>query len=378
MSTTGSPDGTADPTSDVAAALREAAFVRLVAAADGDALAALGVLADTLGAAGTPFQATVTPLPEPADRATDVDLTLALGRPAAAADATLGVDGVASSATHEVAGELGPPGFDPDAVLATAGALAAETVPADLAAPVEEAGLEHRPGLAGPTDDPVDALAHSTLLCAPVSGDPEAAADLLGDVETADMDDDARRRVASLAALVVAGDADGTSRGAEAVERFLRPYAGGPFGTLGGYGDVLDALARTRPGLGVAVALGAGDGEAALSAWREHGRRAHRAVGAARTGRYDGLFAVRCDGDVPAGTVARLVRDFRSPEPVVLVVADGEAAAVRTPEASLDVGTAMAAAAETVAGTGGGTTTRGRAVFEAEDSAFVVAFREAQ
>ncbi len=375
MSATGRPDGTAPGAGDVAADLREAGFVRLVAGASGDALAALGTLAATLDAAGTPFQATIAALPAGVDRATDADLTLALGRPAAAADAALGPGGVTSRVAYDVAREVGPAGFQPDPALALAGAVAAGSVPADLAEAGERAGLERRPGIAGPTGDPVDAVAHSTLLHAPVSGDRERTADLLAGVEAGATEDDTRRRVASLVAAAVAGDANATARGAEAVERVLRPYAGGPFATVGGYADVLDALARTRPGLGVAVVLGAGDREAALAAWRDHGRRAHRVVREATTGRYDGLLAVS-HGDAPVGTVARLVRDFRSPEPVVLAVTDGEAAAVRTADADLDLGATMDAAAD-AAGTGGGTPVRGRAVFDADPTEFVVAFREA-
>jgi hypothetical protein len=377
MSTTGHPEGPASATSDVAAALGEAGFVRLVAAADGDALAALGVLADALEAAGTPFQVTVAALPAGADRATDADLTLSLGRPAAVADASLGIDGVASRAAYDVATAVGPPGFEPDPALALAGVVAAGAVPGEHV-DTDRAGIARRPGVAGPTDDPAEAVAHSTLLYAPVSGDPEAAADLLADVDTASTDEGARRRVASLVALAVAGDEAATPRGTAAVERFLRPYTGGPFGTVGGYADVLDALARTRPGVGVGLALGAEDHAVALEAWRAHGRRTHRAVQAATTGRYDGLYAVRCDGAAPVGTVARLVRDFRSPEPVVLAVADGEAAALRTADAALDIGATMAAAADAVGGTGDGTRTRSRARFDAESSEFVVAFREAQ
>jgi hypothetical protein len=377
MSATGRPDGTAPGASDAAADLREAGFVRLVAGASGDALAALGTLAGALDAAGTPFQATVSALPAGADRATDADLTLALGRPVAAADTALGSGSVASHAAYDAARAVAPSGSEPDPTLALAGAVAAGTVPADLAEAAELAGLERRPGVAGPDGDPVDAVAHSTLLHAPVSGDREAVADLLAGVDADAMDDDARRRVASLVAATVASDGDSTPRGAEAVERFLRPYAGGPFGTVAGYADVLDALARTRPGLGVGVALGAADREAALEAWRDHGRRTHRAVREATTGRYDGLLAVSHD-DAPVGTVARLVRDFRSPEPAVLAVADGEAAAVRTADAELDIGATMDAAADAVGGTGAGTPSRGRAMFDADPTEFVVAFREAQ
>jgi len=381
MSATGRPDGTATARSDVVAAIREAEFVRLVAGADGDSLAALGVLAAALDDAGPPFQATVSPVPAVADRATDADLTLALGRPSETADATLGVTDVASHAAFDVAREVGPGGFDPDPVLALAGAVAADTgtLPAPLVDTAKRSGLERRPGLAGPTDDPTDALAHATLLHAPASGDRDAAADLLAGVDLEpDTDEETRRRVASLVALSVAGDPDATPRASEAVERFLRPYAGGPFGTVGGYADVLDALARTRPGLGVGLVLGAETTGPALDAWRDHGRRTHAAIRAGSTGRYDGLFAVKCDGDVPVGTVARLVRDFRSPEPVVLVVADGEAVAVRTADAAVDIGVTVATAAETVGGVGDGTPVRGRAQFDADSSEFVVAFREAQ
>lgn len=377
MSTTGRPDG-ATPDEALAGSLCDAGFVRLIGAACGDALAALGVLADALEAGGTPFQATVSPLPGRADRATDADLTLAVGRPALAADRSLGIDGVASHAAYDLAREITPGAFDPDGVLALAGAVAAGHPPAPLIEAAERAGIERRPGLAGPTDDPVDAVAHSTLLCAPVSGNPEAAADLLADVDTATMDETARRRAASLVALAVAGDEAATPRGTEAVERFLRPYAGGPFGTVGGYADVLDALARTRPGQGVALALGACDRESALDAWRDHGRRAHAAIGDAATGRYDGLFAVRTGDDAPVGTVARLVSEFRSPEPVVLAVAGGEAAAVRAPDATVDVGATLETAAEAVGGTGAGTPARARARFDGDETDLVVAFREAQ
>jgi hypothetical protein len=375
MSTTGRPDGTAPGASELAASLRQAEFVRLVAAGDGDALAALGVLAGALDEADTPFQATVSPLPAGADRATDADHTVALGRPLEDADLTVGVDGTASRETYDIAAAIG----SPDPALALAGIVAAGELPDGR--PLEDAnaaGLDRRPGLAGPTPDPVDAVAHSTLVHAPVSGALGRAADLLADVPTDEMDEDAHRRVASLVALAVGGDESGTARGAEAVERFLRPHAGGPFETAGGYADVLDALARTRPGLGVALALGTGDRDAALDAWRDHGERAHAAVREATTGRYDGLFVARCDGQVPVGTVARLLRDFRSPEPVVLVVADGEAAAVRTDGADTSPGETMREAVAAVGGTGGGSETRARARFDVEDTEFVVAFREAQ
>ncbi len=65
--------------------------------------------------------------------------------------------------------------------------------------------------------------------------------------------------------------------------------------------------------------------EPALAVWREYGRRAHNALEAASTGRYDGLFVVGID-DGPVEAVAALSTAFRSPEPLVLAVGAGEAA----------------------------------------------------
>ncbi|MFC7135023.1 MULTISPECIES: hypothetical protein [Salinibaculum] len=374
MSTAGRPETDAPAASDVATRLREADFVRLVAAADGDALAAVGLVARALDSDATPYQATVAPVPDDAVRETDADLTVALGRPLPTADLTLGTDTSASRVGYDVAAQFG----DPDPVLALAGVAAGGGVPSGR--PLEDAeatGLGRRPGVAVPTTDLVDGLAHSTLAHGPFSGDEESAAALVDDLDLPDDPDDAtHRRVASLVALAIAGDADATPRGAEAVERFLRPYAGAPFETVGGYADVLDAVARTDPGLGVALAVGSVDRDAALAAWRDHGERAHAAVDGATTGRYDGLFVARCEGDAPVGTVARLVRDFRSPEPVVLVVADGEAAALA--DDGTNAGAVVAEAARAVGGDGDGTDDWGRARFDGDDAEFVLAFREAQ
>ncbi len=373
MSTTGRSDANTPAASDIAARLYDAEFVRLVAAADGDAVATTGLFARTLDARGTPYQATVAPLPERADRATDADLTVAIGRTASAADLTLGVETVASATAFEAASEIG----SPDPLLALAGIVAAGEVPSGT--PLEAAqamGLERRPGVAIPTTNLVDGLAHSTLVAAPFSGSDESAAELLADVDTDQRDEETQRRIASLVVLAVAGDENGTKQGTHAVERLLRPYIGGPFGTIGGYADVLDTVARERPGLAVALAVGSLDTETALDSWRTHAKRAHAALSTARTGRYDGLFVVRCDESAPVGTVARLARDFRSPEPVVLVVADGEAAAVGPPEAA--VGEAVQTAAHAADGDGAGTPTRGRAHFAADETEFVLAFREAQ
>jgi hypothetical protein len=373
MSTAGRPDATPAPR-DIATRLHDAEFVRLVAAATGDALASLGLFAAALDGAGTPYQASVAAVPDDAARATEADLTVALGRPLSGADIELGLASPTSRLAYDATAEL----TSPDPMVALAGLVADGEVPSgSILEDAQAAGIGRRPGIAVPTTDMADGLAHSTLLHGPFSGDVEAADELVaGATSTDEPTADDHRRIASLVALAIAGDERTSARGVEAVERSLRPYIGTPFETVGGYADVLDAVARTRPGLGVALAVGAADRDAVLAAWRDHGARAHSAINEATTGRYDGLFVVRCGGDAPVGTVARLVSSFRSPEPVVLVVGDGQAA-VESLDGT-DAGRVIGDAAAAVGGDGGGTTARGRARFDDEDAAFVLAFREAQ
>jgi len=379
MSTADRPE--AGPADDVAASLRDAGFVRLVAAQTGDAVAATGLLAGALDTVGVPYQTSVVALPNGADRATDADCTVALGRPAATG-ATLGTGTkTASAAAFAVARELGssepgssepgssePGSSEPGStstVLALAGTLAAGQYPGEeLLAAAEP--LDRRPGVAVPTADRADGLAHSTLVHAPFSGSVERARELVADRDP--------RERASLVALAVAGDEHGVSRGATSVERVLRPFVGGPFETAGGYGDVLDAVARERPGMAVALALGA-DLDAA-PVWREHATQAHAGVRAARTGRYDGLFVARCEDQPPVGTVARLVHDYRSPEPVTLAVADGTAVAVATAEAA-DARTVLGEATTAVGGAAAGTQTHARGTFDGDANELVLAAREA-
>lgn len=382
MSTTGRSDESASAVSDIAAQLREAGLVRLVAAATGDAVAAAGLLTKALDARGVAHQTSVVAMPKPAARETDADLTIALCRPSTEADVVLGGDGQPASETAlSVAAELGAVDYE----LALAGIYAAGTRPdSDVLAAARERGIEPRPGVASPTPDLADALAHSSLVHAPFSGRVETASDALEEVRVGDDRDatatEGAQRVASMVALAVCSDEESSPRAAEAVERFLRPLAtpGGRFETVEGYADVLDATVRERPELAVPLSLEAIEPSDALDAWRQHTRHAHDAVRAAATGRYDGLFVARCEGDVPLGTVGRLVGDFRSPEPLVLVVADGEAVAQAVEdEHSHHVGSLLERAATTVDGVGSGTATRGRATFDGDPTEFVVAFREA-
>lgn len=369
MSTADRPETDDPAASDAAARLHEAGFVQLTAAPTGDALAAAALLAGGLDR----YQVTVGDT----DRDTEADCTVAVGG-APGGDLRVGPAAPASQQAYEIARQLG---VDPDPVLALAGTVAAGLEPTGPA--LEAAGVERRPGLALPTADAAAGLAATTLAHGPFSGDARAAA---GTLDGADGDDDAaRRRRASLAALAVAGDPDGTPAGAQAVERLLRPYGGGPFRTVGGYADVLDALARRQPGLGVATALGAADRQTALSGWRDHGHAAHRTLRAATTARYDGLVVVRADASDPEradpdagllGTVARLSCRFRAPEPAVLAVADGPGALYATGEAD-----AAAVLDRALADAGGGrvlgTAREAQTTADAEPTALAAAVREA-
>lgn len=355
---------------DVASRLRDAGLVRLVAAADGDALAAAGLLGRALADASVPYQASVRRFPDPG--ATDADVTVGLGHDDV--DVALAGPTPASTAAYAVAEALDT---IPDPVLALAGGVAANVPPGDesvgvLAAATERDLVERRPGVAVPTADLADGLAHSTLLHASVSGDVEAARaelsalDLSGSPAESD-----RRRLASLVALSVVEDAP--PRAAEAVERALRPYGTEePYATVGGYADVLDAVARSQPGTGLALVLGHGGRTSALDAWREHAAAAHRALRRADLARHRGL-TVASVADAPIETVARLCRDYRSVEPVAVAV-DGTTAAVATTDR--DAGALAREASRSAGGTGAG---RGRLGYADPDNteAFVDAIREA-
>ena len=340
-----------------AAALADAEFVRLVGTADGDAAAAAGLLARGLEAAGTPYQASLAAVPDPP--ATDADCTVAVGHPTG--DVALDGESLAPEAAAVVA-EFAPDAVDPE--LALAGAVCAGVEPSGHL--LEAAGLERRPGVAVPTNDPIEGLAASTLVHAPFSGDDRTTEVLDGHASDG-------RDLASAVALSAIEDAP--PRAAEAVERALRPYVTERFGTLGGFADVLDAVARERPGTGIALALGHGVEAAALAAWRTHGRRVHAALRAADTGRYEGVYVLRLDGGSPAflATVARLGLSYRSPEPIALAVTDGAAAAAG--EASVEA--PMRTAASELDGRSTARNGRGTATFEGTVADFTAAFRGA-
>lgn len=369
----------------LAGVLRDAPFVRLVARDDGDSLAAAALLARALRARNTPFQARVAADPDPTPSDEDVSVTVGAD---AGPHAVPGEGRPASTTAFAVARELG---VDPDPVLALAGVVAAGSVPGTdgsgdaLAAAERTDRVERRPGVAVPTADLADGLSASTLLRLPYSGEPETARATLAELSLpADLDADAHRRLASLVAVDAATAPDASRRAATAVERALRPYAtdDAPFATVGGYADVLDALAREAPGTGIALALADEPSDdlrtAALDAWRKHGLAAHRALAGATTGRYDGATVVRTDA--PAATlptVARLARDYLSPEPVAVALSAEAGALAAAATEPVGLGEALRAVAADFDGTGWGTPTRGAARFDGDATEVAAAVRGA-
>jgi hypothetical protein len=314
---------------------------------------------------------------------TDDALTLRVGA-AGGADLTLADPARAPAVAFEVARALETTA---DPRLALAGVAAAEADPA-ASTLADAAGLERSPGVGLPGADLADGLGHTTLLHAPFTAGADAAGATLAELDLpADLDDEARRRLASFVAVETATAPGATPRAAEAVERALNPLRLGddaPFATVEGYADVLAAVAREAPGAGVALALGHDARTPAVDAWRTHAGRAHAALREAETGRYDGVVVVRAplpadpdEADRAPGrlrTVARLARDFRAPEPTALVVSDGVAAAA-TAAADVDAAAALAAATET--DDVDGTAREADARFAADAGTFETAAREA-
>ena len=380
---------TATPTPDaLASVLANAPFVRLVATDDGDAIAAAGTLAGALRERAVPFQARVSRDPHPDAGEDEVAVTVGTDAGPHSIPAT---SRPASTTAFAVARELG---VEADPVVTLAGGVAAGSVPGtdgtgDALEAAERAGsVARRPGLAIPCADLADGLAASTLLRTPYSGDPEAARATLAELDLPSaLDDDAHRRLASLVAVDVAAAEGASDRAPAGVERALRPYAIGesaaaPFETVGGYADVLDALAREEPGTGIALALSddPGDGlvTAARDAWREHGLATHRALDTATTSRYDGCLVVRVDAPPSTlPTIARITRDFRSPEPVVAVLdesSDRVAAAATEPTGLGDICRSVAAE---LGGDGWGTDDCGGIEPNADPTDALAALREA-
>jgi hypothetical protein len=359
MNATDRPEGRTAPGDDeIVATIREAGLCRLVATGRADAVAAATILATGCNAVGVPYHVcTVRTREELQSRLAAADPDADAVVVGADSPGTPGIaDAPASRRAYEIAGELGA---DPDASLALAGVVAAGVDPAD-ATPglLDHADADPTPGVATPTEDLADGIAHTTLAHANFSGEKRRVEAELAELGASPDP----RDVASLLALAAVGPASASTRSATAIERAVRPYRiSGPFPTVGGYADVLSALSRRSPGLAIALAMNGESQDVALSAWRERAVRTHGAVRSADTERYDGLLLARVDG--PVAPVARLFRDFRSPEPIALAVTDGEAAIAATETGVAD---AIEAAADAAGGSGLGHGLRGYARFETD------------
>lgn len=368
---TGREQAPATAPSEIAEALDGAQFVRLVGDATGEAVAATGVVARALDAEATPFQASISrPFADP-DRTTEADVTVAFGHTHAVADVIVSTNPAATA--FEITRELGTPG---DPILALAGTIAGGKPDERVLSAAQQRGVERRPGIALPVEETATGLAHSTLLSGPFSGDQKRARTMLSELGLSDdeaLSDNDRRRLASRVSLAVTderppGAADPLSRG-------LHPHVGGPFETVGGYADVLDAVARVEPGQAVMLAMGhEGVRQTALSVWRRHGERVHGAIRDATTGRYDGLYVAR-GGTMPVGSVARLLAQFHAPEPVTLAVTDDRAAAYAAGDH--DVTAMLATATDVVGGDSLGDSTHALATVEVSTAEFIEAVREA-
>lgn len=387
--------------SDIATQLRETEFLRLVATPDGDALAATGILARMLD---VPFQASVA---WDSVGESEADVTVTVGRSdgdVAITDEPLSVRAFAVARAF-----VGSSDSDTDSVsvsetgvlaLALAGVVAAERDPSAYADTFgdEAADIDSRPGVGVPTTDIADGLAHTTLVHAPFSGDRAAATEALSEIAA----DDTGRAVASMLAFSIVGEAH--TRASEAIERAIHPSvvaseaeaASMPFATLAGYADVLDALARSWPGTGLALALGHDCSEAALDGWRGHAQTAHTAVRNADLSQYQDLVVADASGTEAdsgtIGTIARLVRDYRSPKPkpVVLAIADDAVAGTtierdrkherdreQTPDVTTALTDAMAAVGRETDATGRGQYGYAALELPTKRDAFIDAFREA-
>jgi hypothetical protein len=380
------------PPDAIASALSGATFARILAPVSGDAVAATAILdaalpcptqirplapADDPAAVAAVGDATDTRIllddaasadATPVD-AVDVRLSGRGGAvpPSGPADeptATAAGDRPLSVVARDVARQLGTePGSMPVFAGCVAAGVAPETVVPDLLErAIHDGILTRRPGVAIPGSDLADGLAHSTLLAGPFSGDVEDARATLEAIDVGDTvdssDEDSGRRVASAVVCSILEDESVPERAATAVERAVRPLAipDGPFDTVGGLADVLDATVRTDPGLGTAMALGLtrADGpdgdevgqpidnetvDAALSSWREFAQRVHAVDGEA-PGPVANARTNLSATHLP--TVARLHRDFRVEADAVSIAGESAVAVAGPVERTADVAAAIA------------------------------------
>ena len=176
--------------------------------------------------------------------------------------------------------------------------------------------IDQHPGVGIPVGNIVDGLAHSTLIHASFSGDIDATRAMIAEIDIdADVNDDSdnqdgstdamslidlstedQRTIASAVTIDVIKTSTAAIGTAISLERALHPQylPDGPMTTIEGYADVLRAVSRERPGTAIALAISHDANDAALTAWREHAQAVHHILETAHTGRYDGVYVLRC------------------------------------------------------------------------------------
>jgi hypothetical protein len=176
--------------------------------------------------------------------------------------------------------------------------------------------IDQHPGVGIPVSNIVDGLAHSTLIHASFSGDIDATRAMIAEIDIdVDVNDDTdnqdgstdamslidlstedQRTIASAVTIDVIKTSTAAIGTAISLERALHPQylPDGPMTTIEGYADVLRAVSRERPGTAIALAISHDANDAALTAWREHAQAVHHILETAHTGRYDGVYVLRC------------------------------------------------------------------------------------
>lgn len=381
-----SPDATG--ASQLEHELANTEFARITAYPDGDSVAAAGILAKTCSALEVPFRLRAgTPTSNPDTEADTTVIVVGHHRPDPEThDLHVGGRGPASKDAFEATRDVD--GVESDPVLALAGLTTLPTpvdeTAGDVRSLAEDLGyLSQRPGVATATKDLMNGLANALTIHTPFSGRPDRAQANLAELDLpVEMDVDGHRRLEAFAATATAPTGRPSAR--EALQTGIRPYAveDGRFQTLAGYGDVLRAIARDAPGIGFGLVLDDVDESEALEVLGEHAEAAHQCVRRAEVFEYDSFAVARVDGEsltddrVEAAlpTVARLVRDFRTPMSTCYAVTDGYAAgATRTAEA---VGPRVQAAGQSLDGGGLARQHRGEAQFDGTAEEFVQTLRD--
>lgn len=152
-------------------------------------------------------------------------------------------------------------GANPDPTVTLTGLYATGTTlkeDTDLTDAAADTGVETGPGVAVSTGDLTGGLVYPALIHASLSTDREHARAGPAKLSLpAELDADARRCVTSLIAIDTTSGGAAT-RAITTVKRVLGPETipSGPFETVGGFTNVLDATVRGSPGTVVALAFG--------------------------------------------------------------------------------------------------------------------------